>query len=228
VPQDIEPAGRGELRASDTDRDRVLSQLQDALATGMIDMDEFNDRSGQALQARTRRELATITSDLPAADTAAPAPAHDVVEVRGTSSPIKRDGRWIVPRKLVLRLQKSSAELDFTEAQFGHPVTDIELDISGSSVEIRLPEGASASIDDIEAIGSSVEDHRKNAPAAGRPHLVITGTVQRGSVELRGPKRFRKKSSLSRTARVLPPGPGGRQRAGPKRRRRKGSSSSGR
>jgi hypothetical protein len=105
VPEDIAPAdggtGRGELRASDADRDRVLSQLQDALAAGMIDMDEFSDLSGQAPQARTRRELATITSDLPASDTSAPAPAQDVVELRGTASPIKRAGRWIVPRKLV-------------------------------------------------------------------------------------------------------------------------------
>ena len=44
VPEDITPAdetGPGQLRASDADRDRVLGQLQDALASGMIDLDEF-------------------------------------------------------------------------------------------------------------------------------------------------------------------------------------------
>ncbi len=193
MPEDIAPASGettpGELRASDADRDRVLGQLQDALASGMIDLEEFHDRSGQALQARTRRELAAITSDLPADDApATPMTQDSVVELRGTSSSLKRTGRWIVPRKLVLRQQKGSAELDFTQAQISHPVTRIELDISGGSVEIRLPDGASASTDGIEAIRSSIEDHRRDPPPAGHPHFVITGTIQRGSLELRGPR----------------------------------------
>jgi DUF1707 SHOCT-like domain len=189
VAEDITPAGGGtgpELRASDADRDRALARLQDALASGMINMEEFQDRSGQALGARTRRELAAITSDLPASDT--PAAQDSVVELRGTSSSLKRTGRWIVPRKLVLHQHKGSAELDFTQAQISHPVTGIELDVSGGSVEIRLPNGASASTDGIEATRSSIEDHRNNPPPSGHPHFVITGTIQRGSLELRGPR----------------------------------------
>ena len=189
MAEDITPAGGGtgpELRASDADRDRALARLQDALASGMINMEEFQDRSGQALGARTRRELAAITSDLPASDT--PAAQDSVVELRGTSSSLKRTGRWIVPRKLVLHQHKGSAELDFTQAQISHPVTGIELDVSGGSVEIRLPDGASASTDGIEATRSSIEDHRNNPPPSGHPHFVITGTIQRGSLELRGPR----------------------------------------
>ena len=166
MPEEIAPAdggggtSPGPLRASDADRDRVLAQLQDALASGMIDMDEFDDRSGQALAARTRRDLATITSDLPASD--APATQDSIVELRGAASSLKRTGHWIVPRKLVLHQQKGSAELDFTQAQISHPVIGIELDISGGSVEIRLPDGASASTDGLEAIHSSIEDHRND------------------------------------------------------------------
>jgi len=184
------------MRASDADRDRVLARLQDALASGMINMEEFDDRSGQALAARTRHELAAITSDLPASDTlAAPVTPDSVIELRGTSSSLKRTGRWIVPRKLVLHQQKGSAELDFTQAQISHPVTSIELDVNGGSVEIRLPDGASASTDGIETIRSSIEDHRKDPPPSGHPHFVITGTIQRGSLELRGPRPgpFRKR-----------------------------------
>jgi hypothetical protein len=187
TPADGEPSPQ--LRASDADRDRVLDRLQDALASGMIDMDEFRDRSGQALAARTRRELAVITSDLPASDTpATPAAQDSVIELRGTSSSLKRTGRWIVPRRLVLHQQKGSAELDFTQAQISHPVTGIELDVSGGSVEIRLPDGASATTDSVETIRGSIEDHRKDPPPSGHPHFVITGTIQRGSLELRGPR----------------------------------------
>ena len=43
----------------------------------------------------------------------------------------------------------------------------IELDMKFGSLELRLPEGASASIDDVEVIVGSARDHRKDAPAEG-------------------------------------------------------------
>ena len=105
-------------------------------------------------------------------------------------SSVERKGDWQVPRKLVLRWRMGSVKLDFTEARIIHPVVEIELDINmGGSVEVRLPEGASASLDGVEARLGSVEDHRRDAPAAGRPHFVLRGQITRGSVEVRGPRR---------------------------------------
>ena len=57
------------------------------------------------------------------------------------------------------------------------------------SVDIRLPEGASASLDDVTVYGGSARDRRKNPPAEGKPHVVITGRVVLGSVNIRGPRR---------------------------------------
>jgi hypothetical protein len=65
-------------------------------------------------------------------------------------------------------------------------VVEIELDVNGGSVEIRLPEGASASLDGVEASLGSAEDHRRGAPAAERHHFVLKGQIRRGSVEVRG------------------------------------------
>jgi hypothetical protein len=56
----------GDLRASDADRDRALRELSDAFQAGRITADEFNQRSGQALVARTGKELAVLLADLPA------------------------------------------------------------------------------------------------------------------------------------------------------------------
>jgi hypothetical protein len=67
LPAEGDP-GTGQLRASDAERDRVLSRLQDGLVSGMINIDEFNERSEQALRARTRAELASLTADLPTGD----------------------------------------------------------------------------------------------------------------------------------------------------------------
>jgi hypothetical protein len=55
----------GDLRVSDADRDRAVSQLSEAFQAGRISADEFGQRSGQALSARTGKELAALLADLP-------------------------------------------------------------------------------------------------------------------------------------------------------------------
>jgi hypothetical protein len=65
----------------------------------------------------------------------------------------------------------------------------IELDLVRGSLDLRLPEGASASIDDVTVYGGSARDRRKDPPAEGNPHVVLTGRVVMGMVNVRGPKR---------------------------------------
>jgi hypothetical protein len=62
----------GDLRVSDADRDRALSELSAAFQAGRITVDELEQRSGQALAARTGKELTTLLSDLPAEPVPAP------------------------------------------------------------------------------------------------------------------------------------------------------------
>ena len=52
-------------RASDAERERVVSALQRHLADGRLTDEEFSDRLESVLQARTLRELYELTSDLP-------------------------------------------------------------------------------------------------------------------------------------------------------------------
>jgi Domain of unknown function (DUF1707) len=57
-----------ELRVSDADRDQALGELSQAFQAGRITADEFDQRSGRALGARTGKELTSLLSDLPIAD----------------------------------------------------------------------------------------------------------------------------------------------------------------
>jgi hypothetical protein len=82
-----------------------------------------------------------------------------------------------------------SIDLDLTKARFAGPIVVIELDVKFGSVEIRLPVGASASIDDVEVVVGSARDHRKDAPAEGSPHVILTGRSLCGSIDIRGPRR---------------------------------------
>lgn len=53
------------MRASDAERDVVMSQLGVHFKDGRLDNDEFNERLEAAAAARTRGELAALLTDLP-------------------------------------------------------------------------------------------------------------------------------------------------------------------
>jgi hypothetical protein len=67
--------GNPALRASDADRDQVLAQLSVHYQAGRLTTAEFDERSSQALQARTMGDLAGLLTDLPAAAAGGSAPA---------------------------------------------------------------------------------------------------------------------------------------------------------
>jgi hypothetical protein len=66
--------GRGRLRASHADRERVIGTLKAAYVYGLVTKEEFDGRVGQTLAARTYAELAVITADIPAGLAPAPPP----------------------------------------------------------------------------------------------------------------------------------------------------------
>jgi hypothetical protein len=180
-----EPAA---LRISDADRNGTLRRLHNAVALGLIDIEEFEERSALVSAARLRTDLDALVEDLPGPG-AIVTSATDRVELRGVFGSLKRHGEWIVPTRLALHRRMGSIDLDLTRARFAGPMVVIELDLRAGGLDLRLPDGASASIDDVEVIVGSATDHRKDAPAEGRPHVVLTGKVVFGSVDIRGPRR---------------------------------------
>ncbi|HEY3881921.1 MAG TPA: DUF1707 domain-containing protein [Trebonia sp.] len=56
---------RGDIRVSDADRDRAVAELSENFQSGRLTQEEFEQRSGQALQARTGPELSALFNDLP-------------------------------------------------------------------------------------------------------------------------------------------------------------------
>ena len=58
---------RGKMRASDSDRDRVVELLNVAFSEGRLSKDEYDNRLESAFSARTYADLDQIVVDLPAA-----------------------------------------------------------------------------------------------------------------------------------------------------------------
>jgi hypothetical protein len=55
-----------QLRAADSDREKVAERLRQALEEGRLDLNEYDDRLGRAYAAKTYGELDGLLTDLPA------------------------------------------------------------------------------------------------------------------------------------------------------------------
>ncbi len=187
----------GELRASDSDRDRVVETLRVAAGDGRLTPAELDERLEEALTARTYSQLASLTTDLPAwpdpagqAMPLAASEAKQLVRIDCGSGRAGRDGQWIVPQRMEVRVRSGRVRLDFTQAAITGPTLEVDADVgSGSLVLITRP-GIVVDADDVAVRSGSagVRTHRNaNAPVILR--VLITGKVASGALKARPPRR---------------------------------------
>ena len=79
TPEQETAAGRGHLRATHTDREHVIALLKAAFVQGQLTKDEFDLRVSQALTSRTYADLASLTTDIPAAPALVESPGEPAV-----------------------------------------------------------------------------------------------------------------------------------------------------
>ncbi|MCU1667193.1 MAG: hypothetical protein JWP40_120 [Blastococcus sp.] len=66
------PASQPPMRASDADRHATVHTLQEAMARGLLTLDEGDERMQAAYSSRYLTDLTRLTADLPAAPPSAP------------------------------------------------------------------------------------------------------------------------------------------------------------
>jgi Domain of unknown function (DUF1707) len=190
------PVAGGELRASHTDRDQVVEVLRVAAGDGRLSPDELDDRLERALTARTYAELAALTADLPATPGTAVVPPgpdavsampKDLVRIHVSGSSVRRDGRWVVPKALDVKVTGGAVTLDFTEAVITQPLLRITAEVKGGGLRLITRPGVVVAADDISLHGGGVE--LPEPPGPGVPVLLrieISGSV-RGAGITAGP-----------------------------------------
>ena len=195
MPGDLAPDKRN-LRVSHEDRDQVAEQLRVAAGDGRLTADELDQRLEAALTARTYADLAVLTTDLPAASTPVP-PAgvavpepKDVGRIECGSGSTKRDGRWVVPRRLEVRVTSGAVKLDFTEALISQPSLEIDTEVrSGQLILITKP-GIAVDADEVEIRSGRVkvtQPWSHDAPVSLR--IVVNGKIGAGRLLARPPRR---------------------------------------
>jgi Domain of unknown function (DUF1707) len=192
-PPGGEMAPRGDLRASHDDRDRVVEVLTGAAGDGRLTPEELDERVAAALTARTYGELAALVSDLPAVPdlpTGAPAATpKDLVRIDCHSGSARRDGRWLVPRRMEVRVTGGSVTLDFTEAVIGWPSLQLDVAVRGGSLRLVTRPGIVVGTDDLAVRSGSVKVRAPWGPDVPvRFRIDVSGTVASGSLTARPPR----------------------------------------
>jgi hypothetical protein len=187
-----DPAKSPALRASDADRDQVIDLLRAAVADGRLDPAEYDERVETALSARTFEALAPLTADLiaaPGAAVAVPQPAAvaraqsaETITIREKHGPVRREGRWTLPHRLVLRTLWCNVTLDLTRAVRTEPEVIIEMRGRGNGVTLILAPGMTVDANELSVRHGSVII--TDAPG-GTPetlHVRLVGRNKHGSV----------------------------------------------
>jgi hypothetical protein len=189
------------LRASDADRDRAASMLNEAMAQGRLTAEEHSDRLDVVYAAKTHADIVPVIDDLPAAspavtpaespDPAAAATGRRLVAVFGG---ISRKGSWHPEPVTRILAIFGGADLDLREAIL--PGREITIDavavFGGVSItvppEMRVIDSGSAVMGGRDISGNTAESAQPDATV-----LRITGTCVFGGVEVkRKPRRIKR------------------------------------
>lgn len=180
-------------RPSTAERERTIALLSDSFAQGELEMEEFEERVTLAHRAEATEELAALLADLsqppselatgPTQEIAGDAPERgEAVAIFGGT---RRDGTWLVPRRLHVTAFFGGVNLDLRTARL--PPGSIDLDVSATfgGVQIIVPPTLSVEMHGTAIFGGFEQMERaSSAPDPYVPVLRIRGRAIFGGVSV--------------------------------------------
>jgi hypothetical protein len=206
--------GPRDLRASDSDRERVITLLSAAVADGRLTPDEHTDRVERAYRARTLGELAGLTVDL-AGPADQPIRLDGRRPVTGVFGRDERGGRWVVPESVPVLAIFGEVELDLREALLQGARTVVYATLIAGTIHLIVPEGVL-----VETTGTSLLTRKRidrparlpagaRLPGGGRgggqpgqslPVVELRTTGLGGTIRVTSPRRPRRLGGRWRSA----------------------------
>ena len=186
------------LRASDADRDRAASVLNEALAEGRLTPEEHSERLDSIYAAKTQADLVPPLEDLPAvADSKSPArvaesaaatrPGGRIVAVFGGAS---RKGAWRVPPTVEVVTVFGGADIDLRDAILPGPEITVRAVSIFGGLSITVPPEMRV-VDSGVAIfgGRDVSGDITESAAPDAPVLRLHGACVFGGVSVKHKQR---------------------------------------
>ena len=191
---DLEPR---DVRASDTDRERIHGILSSAMSHGALTPEEYSERAGQAAVAKTRGELQVLVDDLPldqlrpgAVDQPRNPTRISASGARPVTSAIaifggrEVGGGAVVGTSLTAIAVMGGVELDLRHVEFTAPVLEITCRAIMGGIDITVPHDVTVEIHGLGIMGGF--GGRAAGPGHdGAPRVVIGGFALMGGVDVK-------------------------------------------
>ncbi|HLN67191.1 MAG TPA: DUF1707 domain-containing protein [Streptosporangiaceae bacterium] len=206
------------LRVSDAERDATVRVLGDHAAVGRLTLDELEERAGQALTAKTRGDLAALTSDLPrqatAADVAVPRtrkPVRWMVAIMGGSH---RRGRFRAVGSVNSVSIMGGDEIDLREAEIEGGELTLNMFALMGGATVYVPDSVELEVSGFSLMGGNTELGSQRSPRPGAPvihvrswNLMGGATIYRLPPQARGLglKEARRLAKAARRGELPPP-----------------------
>ena len=190
-PEPVGSASGVEPRAGDAEREQVAEKLRVAAGEGRIDLAELDDRLEQAYHAKTYSELDALLADLPdkRPATTLGVPDEETMLLKTHGSTVKQNGRWTVPRKIVVEGGVPNIIIDFTEASCAHRDVTVEASCGLGSIKLIVPRGWRVRIDGSSTNTSHISNKADAATSPAAPTLTLIGHPRSGHIRIRHPRR---------------------------------------
>lgn len=172
-------SGELEKRASDAEREQVVTRLRDASAEGRLTLEELADRTALAYTARSHAELVPLTDDLPAERQ--PASRRKPVRWLGALiGEVTRTGRWRIAENTYVVMGIGDCHIDLRAAELeGDEVTVTISQIIGETT-IVVPRHVDVELSGFFLIGAKSltgSEEEELTPAAPRVHVRAFGLI---------------------------------------------------
>jgi Domain of unknown function (DUF1707)/Cell wall-active antibiotics response 4TMS YvqF len=175
------------LRVSDAERDATIRALGEHAAVGRLTLDELEERAGRALAARTRGDLAALTTDLPAEAQ----PATTQVRVRkpvrwmvAIMSGSHRRGRFRAVGSINAVAVMGGDEIDLREAEIeGGELTVNVFSLMGGA-NIYVPDTIELEVGGFSLMGGNTEIGSQRDPRPGAPLVRVRAYNVMGGVTI--------------------------------------------
>jgi class 3 adenylate cyclase len=198
--------GRLAERVSDAERDQTVTLLREHVVVGRLTLDEFSDRMGVALEARTRGDLATAMANLPAA----PAPMEESSRRRSrrrfvaVMSGSRAKGRWRLSGRTTAIAVMGGCDMDLRQAEIDGPVVVITAIAFWGGINIVVPEGFDVELEGFSFMGGRNLKLRNMPLIPGSPRIRVRGFAIMGGIDVRSkPSRSGREIGQSIVDRVL-------------------------
>jgi hypothetical protein len=170
------------LRVSDAERDVTLKVLNEHAAVGRLTLDELEERAGKAIAAKTRGELAALTTDLPQED------GMPVVRPSGAAGE-RKPVRWMIAilggghRRGRFRAVGSinalgilgGDDIDLREAELEGGELTLNLFSLLGGANVYVPDSIEIEMGGISILGGNEVKGSERLPRPGAPVVRIRG-----------------------------------------------------